>query len=130
MPLEPDTDPQGDRRRAKRRKLESDDKREGLQAFRYGHYGQVVPGALRMEIKMCDGGTYDDDTDGENASPECVLRNDSTVYCTKTDRCNLILKHREDTPFCLSRIVIRAPKIGYDAPYVFVRKPFGKTRLG
>ncbi|KAK9557592.1 hypothetical protein ACP6JD_004991 [Aspergillus fumigatus] len=115
MPLEPGTDLQGDSRRAKRRKLESDDKREGPQAFRYGHYGQVVPGALKMEIKMCDGGTYDD-SDGENSWPENILRNDSAVYCTKSDRCNLILKHRGDAPFCLSKIDIKAPKSGYNAP--------------
>lgn len=117
MPLEPGTDLQGDSRRAKRRKLESDDKREGPQAFRYGHYGQVVPGALKMEIKMCDGGTYDD-SDGENSWPESILRNDSAVYCTKSDRCNLILKHRGDAPFSLSKIDIKAPKSGYNAPYV------------
>ncbi|KAE8137223.1 hypothetical protein BDV38DRAFT_92064 [Aspergillus pseudotamarii] len=104
----------GGRRRVKRRKLESDDNREGLQSFRYGQYGQVVSGALRMELASCDGGTYE--TDGESTWPENVLRNDSSVYCTKSDRCNLILKHRGETPFCLKKIVIKAPKSGYDAP--------------
>ena len=106
----------GGRWRVKRRKLESDDNREGLQSFRYGQYGQVVSGALRMELACCDGGTYE--TDGESTWPENVLRNDSSVYCTKSDRCNLILKHRGETPFCLKKIVIKAPKSGYDAPYV------------
>ncbi|OGM40008.1 hypothetical protein ABOM_011192 [Aspergillus bombycis] len=104
----------GDRWRVKRRKLESDDNREGLQSFRYGQYGQVVSGALKMELASCDGGTYE--TDGESTWPENVLRNDSSVYCTKSDRCNLILKHRGETPFCLKKIVIKAPKSGYDAP--------------
>ncbi|KAE8382084.1 hypothetical protein BDV26DRAFT_254307 [Aspergillus bertholletiae] len=104
----------GDRWRSKRRKLESDDNREGLQSFRYGQYGQVVSGALKMELASCDGGTYE--TDGESTWPENVLRNDSSVYCTKSDRCNLILKHRGETPFCLKKIVIKAPKSGYDAP--------------
>ncbi|KAE8145245.1 hypothetical protein BDV25DRAFT_165099 [Aspergillus avenaceus] len=103
-----------DRRRVKRRKLESDDKREGLQCFRYGQFGQVVPGTLQMELASCDGGTYE--TGGESSWPENILRNDSSVYCTKSDRCNLILKHRGETPFCLKKIVIKAPKSGYDAP--------------
>ncbi|RAL05603.1 uncharacterized protein BO80DRAFT_440377 [Aspergillus ibericus CBS 121593] len=103
-----------DRARTKRRKLESDDNREGLHGFRYGQYGQVVPGALRMELASCDGGTYE--PNGESSWPENVLRNDTSVYCTKSDRCNLVLKHHGESPFCLKKIVIKAPKIGYDAP--------------
>ncbi|KAJ9306698.1 hypothetical protein DTO217A2_3866 [Paecilomyces variotii] len=100
---------------AKRRKLDSDDKREGLRGFSYGQYGQVVPGPLQMEIVSCDGGTYAE-PDGETSWPENVLLNDSSVYCTKSDRCNLILRHRGETPFCLRKIVIKAPKSGFDAP--------------
>ncbi|KAE8388345.1 hypothetical protein BDV23DRAFT_159169 [Aspergillus alliaceus] len=110
MPQEVDEE----RWRAKRRKLESDDNREGLQSFRYGQYGQVVSGVLKMELASCDGGTYE--TDGESSWPENVLRDDSSVYCTKSERCNLILKHRGGTPFCLKRIVVKAPKSGYGAP--------------
>ncbi|KAL2852882.1 hypothetical protein BJY01DRAFT_81989 [Aspergillus pseudoustus] len=113
MPLEPDHD-QGDRWRVKRRKLDSDDNRQGLQSLRYGKYGQVVPGALKMELAGCDGGTYE--PEGDSSWPENILRNDSSVYCTKSDRCNLILKHRGETPFCLKKLVIKAPKSGYDAP--------------
>ncbi|PLN76642.1 hypothetical protein BDW42DRAFT_178289 [Aspergillus taichungensis] len=114
MPLDREDDRHGDRSRAKRRKLETDDSREGLQSFRYGQYGQVVPGPLRMELASCDGGTYE--PEGECSWPQNVLRNDSSVYCTKSDRCNLILKHRGDSPFCLKKIVINAPRSGYDAP--------------
>ncbi|KAL3465776.1 hypothetical protein BJX64DRAFT_42668 [Aspergillus heterothallicus] len=113
MPLELGED-QGDRLRVKRRKLESDDNREGLQSLRYGQYGQVVPGTLKMELAGCDGGTYE--PEGDSSWPENILRNDSSVYCTKSDRCNLILKHRGETPFCLKKLVIKAPKSGYDAP--------------
>ncbi|OAX80148.1 hypothetical protein ACJ72_05523 [Emergomyces africanus] len=111
-----DTPPggRGNRWRPKRRKLDSDDKREGIRGFSYGHYGQVVPGALEMEIVSCDGGTYE--ANGENSYPENVLLNDSSVYCTKSDRCNLILRHQGETPFCLKKIVIKAPKSGFDAP--------------
>lgn len=103
-------------RRQKRRKLESDDNREGIRGFSYGHYGQVVPGTLKMEIASCDGGIYD--PHGDSSFPENVLRNDSSVYCTKSDRCNLILRHRNEMPFCLKKIVIKAPRSGFDSPYV------------
>ncbi|KAI9374171.1 hypothetical protein BJX61DRAFT_342779 [Aspergillus egyptiacus] len=114
MLLEPDEDRQTDRWRPKRRKLDSDDSREGLQTFRYGQYGQVVPGTLQMELSSCDGGTYEPVC--ESSWPENILRNDSSVYCTKSDRCNLVLKHRGEMPFCLKKLVIKAPKSGYDAP--------------
>lgn len=106
---------QVNRWRAKRRKLDSDDKREGTQGFSYGHHGQVVPGALKMEIASCDGGTYSE-PNGDSSWPENVLINDSSVYCTQSDRCNLVLRHQGETPFCLKKIVIRAPKAGFDAP--------------
>lgn len=109
-------------RRVKRRKLESDDVREGTRGFSYGQFGQVVPGALRMEIASCDGGTYE--PDGESSFPDNILQNDSSVYCTKSDRCNLLLKHVGGAPFCLKSIVIKAPKTGYDSPCVFEIKGF------
>ena len=114
MPQEPETDRQAHRRRTKRRKLEADDAREGARGFSYGQYGQVVPGMLKMEVASCDGGAYD--PDGESSFPDNILRNDSSVYCTKSDRCNLVLKHLGGAPFCLKRIVIKAPESRYDSP--------------
>lgn len=67
-----------------------------------------------MDIASCDGGTYEPASD--SSWPRNVLQNDSSVYCTKSDQCNLVLSHREETPFCLKKIVIKAPKSGYDAP--------------
>ncbi|KAL4928720.1 uncharacterized protein BDV17DRAFT_263371 [Aspergillus undulatus] len=113
LPLEPEHD-HVDRLRVKRRKLDSDDNREGFQTLRYGQYGQVVPGTLKMELASCDGGTYENVC--ETSGPENILCNDSSVYCTKSDRCNLILKHHGEAPFCLKKLVIKAPKSGYDAP--------------
>lgn len=104
----------GGQGRPKRRKLDSDDHREGMRGFNYGQYGQVVPGPLKMEIASCDGGIYD--PDGESSFPEYVLRNDQSVYCTKSDRCNLVLRHRGEAPFCLKKIVIKAPRAGFDSP--------------
>ena len=106
--------PTANRWGAKRRKLDSDDSREGPRGFSYGQHGQVVPGALKMELVSCDGGTYE--AEGECSWPENVLHNDSSVYCTKSDRCNLILRHCGETPFCLKKLVIKAPKSGFDAP--------------
>lgn len=114
QPESPESSRPLNRWRAKRRKLESDDYREGARGFNYGHHGQVVPGALKMEIVSCDGGTYE--AEGESSWPENVLHNDSSVYCTKSDRCNLILRHRGETPFCLKKLVIKAPKSGFDSP--------------
>ncbi|PLB51836.1 hypothetical protein P170DRAFT_89763 [Aspergillus steynii IBT 23096] len=111
---EEEEDSMMDRWRVKRRKLDSDDNREGPQSFRYGHYGQVVPGPLKMEMESCDGGLFE--PEGELASPTNVLRSDSSFYSTKSDRCNIILRHCGESPFCLKRIVIKAPKHGYDTP--------------
>ncbi|KAJ6013004.1 hypothetical protein N7522_003359 [Penicillium canescens] len=100
--------------RLKRRKLDADDNREEFQGFNYGRYGQVYPGMLQMEIASCDGGIYDQD---EGCSrPENVLENNQSVYSTKEDRCNLILRHQGEAPFCLKKIVIKAPQCGFDAP--------------
>lgn len=80
-----------------------------------------------MELASCDGGSFE--PGGESSWPENVLRNDSSVYCTKSDRCNLILKHRGEMPFCLKKIVIKAPKIGYNAPYVAPRSEIDRFLL-
>ncbi|KAJ5661554.1 uncharacterized protein N7477_009170 [Penicillium maclennaniae] len=111
---QPDQTGRDGRGRQKRRKLETDDNREGMRGFNYGQYGQVVPGALKMEIASCDGGNWDPGS--ENSFPENVLRNDQTVYCTGSDRCNLVLRHRGEAPFCLKKIVIKAPRTGFDSP--------------
>lgn len=104
------------RLRAKRRKLDSDDRRG--EGFTYGHYGQVVPGLLKMEIASCDGGVYYDDGTDLSSRPSNVLVDDSSVYSTRQSRCNLVLRHRGETPFCVKKIVIKAPKEGYDAAWV------------
>ncbi|PCG93431.1 Hypothetical protein PENO1_083610 [Penicillium occitanis (nom. inval.)] len=114
-PRHPDPGSPDSRWRSKRRKLDSDDNREGLGGFSYGHYGQVVPGLLKMEINSCDGGNYYDEDNGESSWPGNVLLDDTSVYCTKKSRCNMILNHRGETPFSLKKIVIRSPKKGFDA---------------
>lgn len=101
-----------DSRRVKRRKL---DERPGasFKGFRYGRFGQVLPGQLKMEIETCDGGVFADD---ENNPPESILEYDDSVYCTKRDCCNIVLRHQGATVFTLSELVIRAPGPSFSAP--------------
>lgn len=101
-------------RRAKRRKLDSDRPDAGFSGFSYGRYGQVEPGKLKMEIVSCDGGIFQDHSG--NYAAENVLRNDASVYCTKSPRCNLVLRHQGSTVFCLKELIIKAPHSGYTAP--------------
>ncbi|KAI4263993.1 MAG: hypothetical protein L6R42_000876 [Xanthoria sp. 1 TBL-2021] len=101
------------RQRAKRRKLN-----DGMLAKSfgpsYGYRGQVVPGRLRMEIVFCDGGQHQ--SGEEKYSPENVLRNDLSVYCTRTSQCDLVLRHQGGATFCLQKLVIKAPENGFTAP--------------
>lgn len=100
--------------RRKRRRLDKDDQPPDYSGFSYGYYGQVVPGQLRMEIVSCDGGSFESDSNRHAA--ENVLKDDYSVYCTKANRCNLILRHQGATPFCLDQLIIKAPLRGYTAP--------------
>ncbi|KAJ5144202.1 uncharacterized protein N7515_002989 [Penicillium bovifimosum] len=100
--------------RMKRRKLDADDNREEFRGFNYGHYGQVVPGILRMRVVSCDGGSYDPESSFSRV--ENVLDNNTSVYSTREDRCNILLTHQGEAPFCLKKIVIKAPHCGFDAP--------------
>lgn len=101
--------------RAKRRKIDSDDPSDGFKGATYGHRGQVVSGPLKMEIVSCDGGQYSE-PNGDSSWPANVLQDDSSVYCTKSERCNIILRHKKGTPFSLRKLVIKAPRNGFDAP--------------
>lgn len=111
--LEPEYGAEAERR-VKRRKIDSDSLDSGFKGFSYGRYGQVEPGKLTMEIVSCDGGIFQEQAG--NYSAENVLRNDSTVYCTKSSRCNLVLRHQGATVFSLKELIIKAPHSGYTAP--------------
>ena len=109
-------------RSRKRRRLDPEFSSLGhMDGFSYGYRGQVVPGPLRMELVRCDGGIHADATrhgNGKEYCPENVLRNDKSVYCTNNSRCNLILRHKGETTFCLKKLVIKAPERGFTAPLV------------
>lgn len=72
----PQHDQTDDSRRAKRRRLDSERPGSNFKGFRYGKYGQIEPGQLRMEIESCDGGIFGDD---DNNPPESILKNDDSV---------------------------------------------------
>jgi hypothetical protein len=114
-------------RRVKRRKLDSDRVDAPFAGFNYGKYGQVEPGKLKMEIVSCDGGIFQEHSG--NYAAENVLKNDGTVYCTKSNRCNLVLRHQGATVFSLKELIIKAPHSGYTAPYVHLSEPPKKTNV-
>lgn len=105
------------RRQPKRRKLDHDSAHlPTYDGFKYGYKGQVVPGRLRMDIVTCDGGEYEKYNSERLYKVQNVLDNDKSVYCSESSRCNLLLKHMGETPFCLDKVVIRAPDRGFTAP--------------
>lgn len=71
-----------------------------------------------MEIEFCDGGTYCEGAEGDGVGYGAtnLLIQDNSVYSTKSNRCNLVLKHEGDRPFTLKEITIKAPQRGYTAP--------------
>lgn len=101
-------------RRHKRRKLDSDRLVPSFKGFRYGRYGQVEPGELQMEIVSCDGGMFSNES---SYAAENILRDDTSVYCTKGNRCNIVLRHQGATVFTLQELVIKAPaSMNYSHP--------------
>lgn len=115
-PLRPQEPSDANNRRYKRRKLDSDRLGPSFQGFRYGKYGQVEPGPLRMEIVSCDGGMFSNES---SYSAENVLKDDLSVYCTKGNRCNIVLRHQGSTVFSVRELVIKAPAAqAYSHPYV------------
>lgn len=100
-------------RRAKRRKLDSDKVFPIYKNVLYGKYGQVEPGPLLLEIVSCDGGLF---RDGRAYVAENILKDDASVYCTRTNRCNIILRHHGGTVFSLKELVIKAPGSHYSQP--------------
>ncbi|KAF1362059.1 hypothetical protein EJ07DRAFT_108381, partial [Lizonia empirigonia] len=104
-------------RRTKRRKLDHEANRNTeYQSYKYGYKGQMVPGRLRMEVISCDGGQIMRDNPMRIYDVENVLKNDKSVYCSESSKCNLLLKHIGDAPFALEKIVIRAPDRGFTSP--------------
>lgn len=93
-------------RRTKRRKLDAEKQASNFKGFRYGKYGQLEPGQLQMEMVSCDGGMF---SNRAAYSADNILKDDNSVYCTKGNRCNIILRHQGATAFTIQELVIKAP---------------------
>jgi hypothetical protein len=71
-----------------------------------------------MEVVSCDGGQIKRDNPMRIYDVENVLKNDKSVYCSESSKCNLLLEHIGNAPFALEKVVIRAPDRGFTSPYV------------
>lgn len=112
--LQRSADVADDNGRSKRRKLETETSLPNLRGLRYGKYGQLEQGNLQMEIVSCDGGML---SSQQPYPMDNLLKDDSSVYCTKSNRCNLILRHRGATAFTLQELVVKAPaSMNYSHP--------------
>ena len=105
-----------DHRRSKRRRLDEDRRLFSTKPFRYGTFGQVEPGQLLMHMVSCDGGMF---LNEELYGAENILKDDGSVYCTRGNRCNIVLRHQGATSFTLQELIIRGPAAdSYSHPYV------------
>lgn len=105
---------EGGDRRKRRRVMDSVTFERGNAQIAYGYEGQVVTTRLKMEIVSSDGGIMDPNTGNYDAKN--ILRDDLSVYCTKSSRCNMVLCHEGEASFCLEKLTIKAPRTGYTDP--------------
>ncbi|TIA42712.1 hypothetical protein D6C78_00865 [Aureobasidium pullulans] len=84
--------------------------------YKYGHYGQVDPGRLKLELESCDGEVHNEERSGIDFGPENILKHDKSVYCSRASKCNIVLRHHDDSTFCLEKLYIIAPENGFTAP--------------
>lgn len=103
--------------RSKRRKLNAGSPPAVKASIKYGYYGQVESGRLRMEIVSNDGGEHKDPRNpaislGENN----ILKLDKSVYCSERTSAGILLRHADKTPFCLEKLHIIGPEHGFTAP--------------
>ncbi|KAK5134880.1 hypothetical protein LTR08_005970 [Meristemomyces frigidus] len=104
------------RRRSKRRKLDLDVP-TAKPGIKYGHFGQVEPGRLSLDLISCDGGEHVDPRHHDQyLGAKNLLRHDKSVYCSARPNTNIILRHADDTPFCLEKLHIVGPEHGFTAP--------------
>ncbi|KAG6094146.1 hypothetical protein E4U14_008553 [Claviceps sp. LM454 group G7] len=92
--------------RSKRRRVGSNPPVPSSRGFRYGRYGQVEPGRLRMEIVSCDGGMFSNES---FLTADNILNDDVSTYCSTGNRCNIVLRHQDASVFALEELVIKTP---------------------
>ena len=114
----PRSDADSHQSRHKRRKLDGDPL-DIMSPMRYGFHGQVAPGRLKMHLKSCDGGRMGEAEDRyirSDYSPENVLGNDKSVYCSKREKANMVFCHSGESCFSMTKIMIKTPDSGFTAP--------------
>jgi hypothetical protein len=84
--------------------------------YKYGRFGQVEPGRLKLELESCDGEVHNEELSGIDFGPENLLKHDKSVYCSRASKCNIVLRHHDDSTFCLEKLYIIAPENGFTAP--------------
>ncbi|KAI5249381.1 hypothetical protein E4T43_00704 [Aureobasidium subglaciale] len=97
-------------RNVKRRKLTHESN------YKYGHFGQVESGRLKFELESCDGEVHNEERSDIDFGPENILKHDKSVYCSRASKCNIVLRHHDDSTFCLEKLYIIAPENGFTAP--------------
>lgn len=103
----------------KRRKLNDDSAPAVKKPIKYGYYGQVEPGRLKLEIISNDGGEHVDRKHPEiHLGASNVLKMDKSVYCSERKTASIMMRHADNTPFCLEKLHIVGPEHGFTAPYV------------
>ncbi|GAB7362197.1 hypothetical protein MBLNU230_g2223t1 [Neophaeotheca triangularis] len=104
-------------RRPKRRRLDHDVLPVPKSPIKYGHYGQVEPGKLQLQLISCDGGEHRDSrAPAMSLGPDNILCTDKSVYCSERESATIILRHADDTPFTLEKLHIVGPEHGFTAP--------------
>lgn len=104
------------RRRPKRRKLDTELSLSARPPIKYGHFGQVEPGRLKLEIISCDGGEKRDPRHPSTYLGALnILKHDKSVYCSERPSSGIVLRHADDRPLCLEKLFISGPEHGFTA---------------
>ncbi|EMC96877.1 hypothetical protein BAUCODRAFT_147078 [Baudoinia panamericana UAMH 10762] len=104
-------------RRSKRRRLDTEPLPAPRIPIKYGHYGQVEPGRLRLELVSYDGGEHSDSRNpGLYLGAKNVLHHNKSVYCSERPSSSIVLGHADHTPFCLEKLHVVGPEHGFTAP--------------
>jgi hypothetical protein len=108
---------QSEGRSTKRRRLDDGSRQPMKKPHQYGHYGQVEPGKLRMEIVSNDGGEHQDPRNpGIFLGADNMLKRDRSVFCSERSSVGIVLRHEDETSFCLEKLHIVGPENGFSAP--------------
>lgn len=70
-----------------------------------------------MEIISNDGGEHSDPRNpGIFLGATNMLRLDKSVFCSERTSAGVVMRHADDTPFCLEKVYVVGPEHGFTAP--------------